>query len=662
MHAILASGALLVALSGAAAGAQPGGVVNQLFVATEPEASPAAPEPGAEVLRQRLAHVDRRVLDAARLKAGQGSAPVLLLNLFDDTEFRAVVTWTEPTSAGYSLSGYPEEWRLDSFTMVVNGDIVVGTVRVRAATYSIRTLDTGVVAIRQVDPLSMEPKGDDVATPRTVVGVRSDRTGPIRPPNRVRGAAAPSVGRREDGSQIDVLVAYTRAARDRLGGRRRMEAAIDLQEAEVNQAYRESGVFQRIRVVHTVEVAYRERGRDLIDVLHHLASKGDGHMDRVHALRDRYAADIVSLGHVGGGVAYIAWRSDQEGSAFNVIPAGAGAYFAHELGHNMGLHHDRYTLFRGCGTACNHDIRPFAYSVGYVNQRAFDDDPGDGVYRFNGRGWYTLMAYNRQCYDRRVECYRTMRFSNPDRDYTLEWGDFPSDPGGVPGTRQTLSVSGPADARRTLNRTRRAVANWRRAPCLRDGERVRLQASNGQYLVAVGNGGGNVVANRSQPVRGTRFTVVDANGGCVESGDVVSLHTSDGFYLRARRGGGSTLDATAPRATPWARFTARRETTRRHAVRIHDTISLRARSGHYVVAARGGGRQNQGGRRVCGAVVAVPAYGHPLARSFGAERVEVTVCQSVTRFWVVSVLATGWAGPPRARNNAAGTASVPCAR
>ena len=36
------------------------------------------------------------------------------------------------------------------------------------------------------------------------------------------------------------------------------------------------------------------------------------------------------------------------------------------------------------------------------------------------------------------------------------------------------------------------------------------------------------------------------------------VHTSDGFYLRAPRGGGGEVDATAPRATPWARFTARR--------------------------------------------------------------------------------------------------------
>ena len=186
-----------------------------------------------------------------------------------------------------------------------------------------------------------------------------------------------------------------------------------------------------------------------------------------------------------------------------------------------------------------------------------------------------------------MRCAHVMRFSNPDQTYSRV-PDTPGDPMGVPGDEPSSSVAGPADARRTLNETRRAVANFRVAPCLRDGMRIRLQASNGEHVVAVGNGGGDVLAVGSHLGAWGEFTLADANGGCVESGDAVSLHTSDGFYLRAQQGGGSTLDATDPQVTPWAQFVARRYRGA-GAIRNLDSITLQVESGHYVCAEEGGG-------------------------------------------------------------------------
>ena len=251
----------------------------------------------------------------------------------------------------------------------------------------------------------------------------------------------------------------------------------------------------------------------------------------------------------------------------------------------MGLRHDRYVdRFSDL-----RELAPYPYSVGYLNQRMFEPDAP-----VSSR-WWTIMAYASQCedwanergYDGVSYCWHSggpgwvLRFSNPNRTYN-------SDPTGRPGSARSPSVTGPADARRSLNRKRRVIVNFRRAPCLRDGAGVRLQASNGQYVVAAANGGGDVLADRPRPSPWGRFTLVDANGGCVESGDVVSLHTSDGFFLRARRGGGSTVDATAPRATPWARFRVRRHRGS-GPVRSEDGVTLQTRSGHYVWAERGGG-------------------------------------------------------------------------
>ena len=406
-------------------------------------------------------------------------------------------------------------------------------------------------------------------------------------------AAGP--GPTEDGSRVDVLVVYTRKAKAAYGGARGISALIAHFVAQTNLAFADSGVLQRLHLVHTAEVAYAETesGPDL----ERLRDPADGHVDNVHRLRERYAADIVTLVVSAGpefsydvcGRAYLIWHPHDAPSAFNVVVDQCGALtFAHEIGHNMGLLHDRYEekVCSWCDSRQNHDLRrlePFPYSVGYVNQRAFEPDAP-----VSSR-WVTIMAYGTQCADWNDEhgadfgfyCHGAPRFSNPRRTYR-------GDPTGTAGAAPSPSVAGPADARRSLNSKRKVIANFRRAPCLRAGSRIRLQASNGQYVVAAGNGGGDVLADRSQVGPWGRFTVVDANGGCVEPGDTVSLHTSDGFYLRARQGGGSTLDATAPRATPWAQFIAGRHRGS-GPLRGGDSLTLRAQSGHYIWAVGGGG-------------------------------------------------------------------------
>ena len=244
----------------------------------------------------------------------------------------------------------------------------------------------------------------------------------------------------------------------------------------------------------------------------------------------------------------------------------------------MGLAHDRYAEIYGCCDGLN---MVYPYSHGYVNQRVFEPDAP-----ISSR-WHTIMTSNsQQCYDAGFRCAPLLRFSNPDLTYK-------GDAMGVPGDEPSSSVDGPADARRSLNETRRFVANFRVSPCLRGGEPIWLQASNGQYVVAEGNGGGDVFANRPRGEPWGRFTIVDHNGGCVEAGDTVSFHTSDGFYLRAGQGSGATLDATVRQATPWARFVARRHRGS-GPIRSGDLLTLQAESGHYVWAEDGGG----GGVRV----------------------------------------------------------------
>ena len=157
-------------------------------------------------------------------------------------------------------------------------------------------------------------------------------------------------------SVVDLLVVYTPAARDAAGSDAAMVQEIQQSVLDTNQAYANSQINLTLRLVHAELINYTESGNIVTD-LSRLEGTSDGFMDSVHALRDTYGADLVSL---FTNIVIAPGNADTTGlantlldvnapsndtQAFSVVGAafaGAPDYtLAHETGHNLGAQHDR---------------------------------------------------------------------------------------------------------------------------------------------------------------------------------------------------------------------------------------------------------------------------------------------------------------------------------
>lgn len=223
---------------------------------------------------------------------------------------------------------------------------------------------------------------------------------------------------------IDVLVVYTPLARQNAGGTAAIESLIDLAVLETNQAYINSQVAQRLRLVRQEElVGYVENGGFSTE-LNRLTDPSDGQIDSVHALRNQYGADEVAMIINGNSACGIAWlmttlSTGFEDRAFSVTSkqCATGYYsFAHELGHNMGSHHDH----------ANASGALYPYSYGYRTVSG------------NNR---TILAY--------APGTRIQYFSNPNVSFQ---GEVLGVPEGQPGEAENW---------KSLNNTATTVARFR---------------------------------------------------------------------------------------------------------------------------------------------------------------------------------------------------------
>ncbi len=385
--------------------------------------APAGALPGA-VLRSRSVAVAFEQLEAMR-EAGAGR---LTLNLFDDVLLVAEITEAGDTHTGYGMTGRLDGDPLSVVSIGLHGAAISGTVISLDGSFEfIGTADRTVIS--EVDPDLLPPDG--LLDPE-----------PAADPD-------PET-RREDGNRVDIAIAYTALATATAGSEDALKARAIAWLRITNLALQTGPVHTRLNLAGWIRMSssYRE-SFDMANDLRRITND-----PWIRELRDEHHIDLVAMlvGPVDDNWCGLAWfRPLHERNGFSVtrIDCGGNNTFAHEIGHNFGMSHDRYQVALDRGSLAL-ALQNTNYSFGFVNGLGLA--PGRGP-----RRWYTVMAYGTRCYRAGYMCVRLPYFSNPRQVFNGE--RF-----GVPGNFLSFSVDGPADGVRMLNATRATIANYRARP------------------------------------------------------------------------------------------------------------------------------------------------------------------------------------------------------
>ena len=314
------------------------------------------------------------------------------------------------------LAGRPEAQTILTF----GRDAVFGTIA-QAHKRSLRlTMRNGSSWLVETDPTKLvgiasagaNPRNRDyLAMPRARVPM--DGIASLSPQSGTASAVAATAA-----TTIDVVVGYTTGFSSAQGGRSAAVTRVNHLATVTNEAYTNSQVNGRIRIVHTMAVSYTDSSTNQgtlerltgYDVTNQTFTPPDSAFNALRAARDQYGADLVALVRqfrdpeqdgcgiawlIGGGKSGVSSGDDYFGYA--VVSDGVDENeddgqtyfcreesFAHELAHNMGSAHDRDAAEGDDGVLDDpDDYGAFAYSFGLKTTATAGN-------------FYTIMAYGDQ--------------------------------------------------------------------------------------------------------------------------------------------------------------------------------------------------------------------------------------------------------------------------
>ena len=377
-----------------------------LPVGTSVPASQTAPASAREAHQGRFVRIAHNELQRARAEVGNFGRSHLLLNMSERLQLDVAVERTTRTLDGYTLSGNIDGGKGGFVTLAVHQQMVAGSIWTWGTNYEVAPVGGGVHAVRQVMDEPVECVGVVQAQP-------VDPTEPV-----------PTTSTIDEAVVVDVLAFWTPAMEATRVDESHAKLTIELAIAYANDALERSGALVSLNLV----------GTELLDVedvspLDTLAVlEGEHVTERANAL----GADFVSaFTATGSGRAIVAGPLSVVGGSYNYV-------FSHEVGHNLGVLHDRgASMYPG-----------FSYDAGHVGTYT-DGTVTDCT--------LTIMSYADVCVQFGVHAIREIPYySMPNRYHPAN-----GTPLGVSRLSNRRGWDGPADAVFTINRSRHRASNIR---------------------------------------------------------------------------------------------------------------------------------------------------------------------------------------------------------
>ena len=324
------------------------------------------------------------------IRSNTQDAPTIAVTLSDDSVLTIRRTSIDIKADFCIWRGIVETTGAPATIMWWPGGKTTGTVQHQGRIYSIRHMGGEMHAVVEMGEERMPPEHapmtqgqrtndpnlrDDPLVRQGDASKLKDPTGAVSPPKlKTPPAAAGAAPRSSDEIIIDIIIAYTKKAAANYNDVKR--ELIDLSIEEANESFRKSGIAQvKLRLVHAYQTDYVEEGEHFLHVWR-FADKGDGYMDEIHSLRDKFRADVAVLivdDSQGCGLATRVYADADEAFAVVHHECAATTYsVAHEVGHIIGARHD---------LSLDTSTTPFAYGHGFVN----------------GTKWRDIMSYKKSC-------------------------------------------------------------------------------------------------------------------------------------------------------------------------------------------------------------------------------------------------------------------------